>query len=215
MRWPRADCGGDAHEQYMTHVARGIAIGRRMDMPDAALCVIAEHHELADGSGFPQGLRNDGLSVGARIVALADRYDHLCNPVDPSQALTPHEALSQLVRRHASQHDSTILSAFVGTLGIYPAGSAVQLTDGRYAMVTAVVKSERSVTPRVLVHDPALPSDEALFLDLDPKAGAGIRRALRPQDLPPAARDYLRPPRRITYGVQPLARPATPWTRPA
>jgi HD-GYP domain-containing protein (c-di-GMP phosphodiesterase class II) len=198
---------------YETHVAKGVAMGRRMRVCDAALRVIAEHHELADGSGFPQRLRNDGLSVGPRIVALADRYDHLCNPLDPSRAMTPHEALSQLMRLHASQHDSTILGAFVGALGIYPAGSLVQLTDGRYAMVVAAVKSARSTTSRVLVHDPALPADEALFLDLDPKAGAGIRRALRPQELPPAAHEYLQPRRRITYGVQPLSPLGSPWTR--
>ena len=109
---------GKTRALYETHVAKGVAMGRRMNVCDAALRIIAEHHELADGSGFPRGLRNDGLSVGARIVAIANRYDHLCNPVDPSHALTPHEALSQLMRRHASQHDATVLSAFVGALGI-------------------------------------------------------------------------------------------------
>ena len=82
------------------------------------------------------------------------------------------------------------------------------------AMVVAAVKLARSAMPHVLVHDPTLPADEALFLDLNPKAGAGIRRALRAQELPSAARDYLQPRQHITYGVQPLPRSGWSWSRP-
>jgi hypothetical protein len=42
----------------------------------------------------------------------------------------------------------------------------VQLTDDRYALVMQV-NSSRPLKPRVLVHDPKVPRDEALLLDLE------------------------------------------------
>jgi hypothetical protein len=59
-----------------------------------------------------------------------------------------------------------MLSGFIRMMGVYPPGSVVQLTDDRYAMVMQV-NSSRPLKPRVLVHDPKVPRDEALLLDLE------------------------------------------------
>jgi len=45
-----------------------------------------------------------------------------------------------------------VLNAFIRVVGVYPAGSLVQLTDDRHALVVAV-NSSRPLKPRVLVHD--------------------------------------------------------------
>ena len=46
-----------------------------------------------------------------------------------------------------------MLNAFIRMMGVYPAGSVVQLTDDRYALVMSV-NSTRPLKPNVLVHDP-------------------------------------------------------------
>jgi hypothetical protein len=79
----------------------------------------------------------------------------------------------------------------------------VQLTDDRYAMVVGV-NSSRPLKPRVLVHDPRSPKDEALHLDLETQAGLGIRRSLAPSKLPRAALDYLAPRPGVAYFFEPL-----------
>jgi hypothetical protein len=134
--------------------------------------VIAQHHEHADGSGFPAGLNSDRMTMAARIVALVNRYDNLCNPRLPARALTPHEALSLLFAQGRSKFDTSILGAFIKMMGVYPPGSTVQLTDDRYATVVAV-NSSRPLKPSVLVHDPAVPREEALVLDLESAVGLG------------------------------------------
>ena len=179
-----------------------MAIGRRMGLAPAVLAVIEQHHEHADGSGFPRGLGSERMSVAARIVALVDRYDYLCNPASPAKALTPHEALAQLFSQGKSQFDTAIMAAFIKMMGVYPPGSAVQLTDDRYALVSAV-NSSRPLKPRVLVYDPAVPPDEALLLDLQNEPGLGIRRSLRPLALPRPALDYLSPRPRTAYYFEP------------
>ena len=142
------------------------------------------------------------MSVGARIVALVNRYDNLCNPNVPSHALTPHEALALLFAQGKSKFDATILGGFIKMMGVYPPGSAVQLTDERYALVVSV-NSNRPLKPRVLVHDRAVPPDEALLLDLEAEPRLGIRRSLKPIALPREALDYLSPRPRIAYFFEP------------
>jgi HD-GYP domain-containing protein (c-di-GMP phosphodiesterase class II) len=41
--------------------------------------IITQHHEYADGSGYPQFLRADKIAPLARIVAITNTYDNLCN----------------------------------------------------------------------------------------------------------------------------------------
>ena len=187
---------------YEEHVARGVLMARTMGLSHGAQRVIAQHHEHADGSGFPLRLKTDGMTLAARIVALVNRYDNLCNPQFPAQALTPHEALSLLFTQSKTRFDTTTLGAFIRMMGVYPAGSAVQLTDDRYAIVVGV-NSSRPLRPRVVVHDPDVPRTQALICDLEHQHGLGIRRSVKPQQLPAAALAYLAPRPRVAYFFEP------------
>jgi len=183
---------------YREHVSAGVTQGRRMGLTPGALLVLAQHHEQADGSGFPLKLAADRLSTASRIVSLVNRYDNLCNPPQIARALTPHEALSMLFAQSRTKFDATVLNAFIRMMGVYPAGSVVQLTDDRYAMVTSV-NSSRPLKPRVLVHDPKVAREDALFLNLESTPDIGIRRSLAPNKLPRDALDALSPRPRVTY----------------
>jgi HD-GYP domain-containing protein (c-di-GMP phosphodiesterase class II) len=183
---------------YQEHVTHGVGLGRKMALAPGALLVIAQHHELADGSGFPLKLAGDRLSAAARIVALVNRYDNLCNPSSPAQALTPHEALALMYGQMKARFDPAVFGAFIRMMGVYPPGSLVQLSDERYAMVMAV-NAARPLKPRVLVHEPRREREEALPLDLETAPELGIRRSLKPQQLPRATLDWLSPRPRICY----------------
>lgn len=188
----------DAEEQarYRTHVRESVLAGRRLGLSPWALQAIAQHHEMADGSGFPDGLQGASMSLGGKVLALVNRYDRLCNPPQLVQALTPHEALSMIFAHHRPRFDSAVLGAFIRMMGVYPPGSVVQLANDRFAMVVSV-NSTRPLKPRVLVHDPAVPPEQALVLDLETMPDLGIRRSLRPAQLPPAARAWLAPRQRV------------------
>jgi putative nucleotidyltransferase with HDIG domain len=188
---------------YREHVALGLAHGRRMGLSEGALVVLAQHHEMADGSGFPARLNLDRMAIGARIVSLVNRYDNLCNPAKVANSLTPHEALSLIFAQSRDKFDATMLNAFIRMMGVYPPGSVVQLTDDRYAAVVSC-NSSRPLKPRVLVCDTKVPVEEALLLNLDGQVELGIRRSLKPSQLPAAARDYLSPRQRMVYFFEPV-----------
>ncbi len=191
---------------YREHVVRGVAIGKRMGLNPGALLLIGQHHEMADGSGFPKGLNVDRMHAAARIVALVNRYDNLCDPALPAHALTPHEALSLIFAQTRSKFDASMLNAFIRMMGVYPPGSVVQLTDDRFALVTNV-NSTRPLKPRVLVFDGQVPADEALHLNLEQHSDLGIRRSLRAQQLPDDALHYLAPQQRVIYFFEPALPP--------
>ena len=194
---------------FRDHVAKGVVHGRRMAISAGALAVVAQHHEHADGSGFPNRLVADRMTLAARIVAIVNRYDNLCNPGTRTIALTPHEAVSMLFAQGRARYDAPVLNAFIRMMGVYPAGSLVQLTDDRYAMVVGV-NSTRPLKPRVLVHD--APRGRAAaggcgtteLLDLETVPDLGIRRSLSASKLPPAVLQALDPRPRVSYYFEPL-----------
>jgi putative nucleotidyltransferase with HDIG domain len=187
---------------YEEHVELGVIQARRLGLSPGAAQVIAQHHEHADATGFPARLNSDRMTMAARIVALVNRYDNLCNPHLLARALTPHESLSLLFAQGRSKYDASILNAFIKMMGVYPPGSVVQLTDDRYALVVAV-NSSRPLKPSVLVHDAGVERADALVLDLEAVPGLGIRRSIRPQQLPPTALAYLAPGARVAYFFEP------------
>jgi HD-GYP domain-containing protein (c-di-GMP phosphodiesterase class II) len=198
VRWFEDGFSIEDFKLYQDHVNKGVAIANRMQLSEGALMAIAQHHELIDGTGFPMRPPGADLTMPARILALVNRYDNLCNPVRLVTALTPHEALSLLFAQHKARFDNIVLSAFIRMMGVYPPGSVVQLIDGRYALVVSV-NSVRPLKPRVIVHEPSVPKHEALILDLESQPGIGIRRSLKPASLPPEALEYLGPRQRIAY----------------
>jgi len=186
------------YKLYQDHVTHSVAKAKQMGLPAPVLLTISQHHEMADGSGFPLGLKTDKWIPTARILALINRYEGLCNPPNPLKALTPHEALSLIFATMKERFEHQALNAFIRMMGVYPPGSIVQLTDERYAMVMSV-NASRPLKPRVLVVDPSVPSEEAIFLDLQQASGLGIQRSLRAEQLPRQALSYLSPRQRVYY----------------
>ncbi|WP_394789936.1 HD-GYP domain-containing protein [Rhodoferax sp.] len=208
-----ADSGFSPSEQqvYQEHVEHSVAIGRRMGVSEDVLRSIEQHHELADGSGFPSGLMASNLSASGKILALVNRYDNLCNPPRLVNALTPHEALSMIFAQMKSRFDTATLGAFIRMMGVYPPGSVVQLVNDGYAMVVSV-NSARPLKPYVIVFDVTVPRDEALMVDLEHAPELGIRRSLKPSQLPRSVQDYLSPRQRVAYFFERVAGGDRPGT---
>lgn len=105
------------------------------------LRAVLEHHERADGTGYPRGLSLEKIGDVSRIVGLANAYDRLLasGPAKESkEGHTPHTALSRLYLQSGAGFPVVEVAAFVRLLGVYPLGSLVRLHDGRYAVVVDV-----------------------------------------------------------------------------
>lgn len=184
------------------HCEYGLEIGRQAGLPPAILQLIFQHHELYDGSGYPRRMKGEAIDPLARIISLVNAFDTLCNPPNAAQALTPHEALSQMFAQYRARFDPRLLQLFIRFMGVYPAGTVVGLSNEMVGMVIAV-NADHPLKPMVIVHDPEVPKQEAIVLDLAEETDVNIARAIRPDQLLPAVYDYLSPRRRISYYFDP------------
>lgn len=198
---------------YQSHVAHGVAIAMQMGLSADVQRTIGEHHEMMDGSGFPRQMPGADMHMAGKVLALVNRYENMCNPPRASAAVTPHEALSMIFSQMKDRFDLAVLAAFIRMMGVYPPGSVVELSDGRFALVVSV-NSARPLKPRVVVHEPTVPKNEALILNLEQSPAAGIRRSMRPDMLPRASIDYLSPRLRICYFFEQACDPARGETAP-
>jgi len=191
-----------AEEQfYQAHVGYGVK--HASVIPDLATSVkniIACHHEHWDGSGFPNRLQAAKIPRLARIVAIANRYDNLCNPFDLSTARTPGEAVAFMFKREAARFDPELLQIFVKSVGVYPPGCFVALNDGSIGLVVET-NSKDLLRPLVMLYDPGIPRSEALLIDLR-EADAKIDSVLNPAKIPLEAVEYLAPRGRVDYYIE-------------
>lgn len=186
---------------YETHVRHGVAIAQKIGLSKQAIAAIAQHHERLDGSGYPSHLGGAEISLFGRILGLVNAYDNQCNPADIARAITPHEALAQLFAKQRQTLDERLMRLLIRTLGVYPPGTLVRLSDERFGMVVSV-SAEHALRPQVLVYDPDIPQEAALILDLEAEADLRVVEGVRPIAVPGEIRAYLNPRQRVTYYVE-------------
>ncbi len=198
VRWPDDSLSKTEYGLYQDHLGESVRLANAMGLSSQAIKSIGQHHELADGSGFPMRVNGASMTTAGKILSLVNRYDNLCNPARPGTALTPHEALAHIFAQLKHRFDPVVLSAFIRMMGVYPPGSVVQLIDDRYAVVMSV-NSTRPLKPCVLLYESGVARHEALIVDLERAPNISIRRSLKPSSLPAAAMDYLAPRPRTSY----------------
>lgn len=183
---------------YELHCQYGTEIAERLGFPRACMSIIGDHHEAFDGTGYPRGLKGEAIGVLPRIVAIANMYDELCNPVNAAAALTPHEALSIMFTKLRSKFDPKLLQVFIRCLGVYPPGTIVQLSNGVIGMV-ATINTTRPMKPVVVIYDAGVPKEEAILVDMDREPDLNIVKSIRPAQVPQEIYHYLSPRKRVSY----------------
>ncbi|MDP2825104.1 MAG: HD-GYP domain-containing protein [Sulfuritalea sp.] len=117
---------------------------------DTVLDVCLHHHEKVDGSGYPHRLKDEQISVFAKMGAVCDVYDAITSNRPYKAGWDPAESIRKMTEWTNGHFDMRVFQAFVKSIGIYPVGSLVRLSSERLAVVTE--QSEKSLlTPHIKV----------------------------------------------------------------
>lgn len=144
---------GEAEWQVMRrHPSDGHAILRQQkETSPITLDVCLHHHERLDGSGYPEGLKDDQVSLHARIAAICDVYDAVTSIRPYKRPWSPHEALARMLEWEG-HFDPVLLDAFIATLGIAPLGALVRLHSNRLGIVVGAGADPKTPIVRIFFH---------------------------------------------------------------
>jgi len=123
-----------------------------------------------------------------------------------NQSMTPHEALSLMYAHRRAQFDPLAMATLVKSLGVYPPGTLVKLSNDAVGLVMNV-NVGLPLRPRIMVYDDEIPKEDAIIIDLSAESKElGITSSIRPGLLPRAIYDYLNPRKRVNYYVDSKAK---------
>jgi putative two-component system response regulator len=83
----------------------------------ASVPIVREAHERMDGLGYPHGIHAAEVSIGARIVCVADAYDTMTRPRVFRDAMSSADASLELERCSGTQFDPLVVEAFGKVIG--------------------------------------------------------------------------------------------------
>jgi hypothetical protein len=111
------------------------------------------HHERHGGHGYPRGISGNDIPVFGRIAAIVDCYDAITSRRPYAPAMSPSHAVKKLYAWRDIDFDAELVEEFIQAIGIYPAGTLVELSNGEVGVATAGYRTRRLRPQLLLVLD--------------------------------------------------------------
>ena len=111
------------------------AVAPETDQARRVAEILWQHHERADGKGYPRGLKDADQVLASRMVAIADIYEALIHPRPFRDALVPPRGVEAIVHDRPGAFSPQMLRQLLRSLPPFPVGYHVRLSDGCIARV--------------------------------------------------------------------------------
>lgn len=145
------DLSDEDRALLQTHTRIGTMIVEKLGgVSKRVIAIIRDHHERADGSGYPRKLVNSQLNICTRIVSIIDTYDMLSSGTPSTKKIPLDAVLKYIYSWRRSLFDRLLVEKFIQCIGIYPIGSTVELHSGHVGMVISSQPKAR-LFPEVLM----------------------------------------------------------------
>ncbi len=139
------------YDQVPRHVQAGVDILQRSkDIEPAIFEMVMYHHERYDGSGYPYELSGSNLPPLGRIAGIVDCYDAMTTKTSYSPALAAYDAARELNEMRDQQFHGEVVEQFLHTIGMFPTGSIVELSNGSAGLVLEQNRNN-PLQPKVLI----------------------------------------------------------------
>ena len=103
----------EEYELMREHVRIGARILEPIQAYADVIPIVLQHHEYYDGSGYPDGIYGESISLGARIFTVADHYDALISDRPYRAGLAPEVVLGFIKNGAGKKFDPMVVEAFL------------------------------------------------------------------------------------------------------
>ena len=146
--------GKYTEEEYSVmkkHVSLGAEVlSKHENIPHEAMLATSQHHERVNGSGYPQKLYGEKISLFGQIGGIVDVYDAMTYDRVYHKAISCHATLKRLYEWGDTLFNKALVERFIQCIGIYPFGTFVELNTGHCGIVMSV-NHQMSLKPGVLI----------------------------------------------------------------
>ena len=155
-------------EEYKKYVGYSVEILESAgDISSVIVAVAQNHRERHNGTGFPNKLTGDRISLLAKIAGLVDAYQEMIEPRDGVTPVPAAEAVSKLYNSRNIEFQEELVESFIKAIGVYPTGTLVELNNKEVGIVLNH-NPNRRLWPKVAVvlDDQKQPLKQAKVIDL-------------------------------------------------
>lgn len=138
-------------EYAKKHVDESLRILKETpDIPPEVIKLVSEHHERADGSGYPNQLSEKQLSLMSQASGLIDTYCAMTNNRSYAEGTYHQKALDEIHSLSGKQFSTELVDQLIQFMGIYPVSSLVELNTGEVGVVIQQ-NQVRRLLPRIML----------------------------------------------------------------
>ena len=146
--------------------------------------LVLQHHERWDGKGYPNGLNQESIEQGARILAVVDTFVAMTSERVYRKAFLGYDAMKTLLADKSRRFDYEVIKAMIQNVGVYPIGSIVLMNDTSIARIVGIAPAA-PLRPliRILIDESGRhhPDNQGKLVDLREHKNTFIVKAIDPQ----------------------------------
>lgn len=103
--------------------------------------MVYQEHERWNGNGYPQGLKENGITEYAQVLGLADSFIALTHTRHYRDNFIAYKAMQSIIERRNLDFSARMIKALIDVISIFPVDSLVKLNNGAIAKVIRTNKN--------------------------------------------------------------------------
>jgi putative nucleotidyltransferase with HDIG domain len=164
-------------DKMKIHPTVGAEILEQVDFPYPVVPIVRAHHEKWDGSGYPAGLKQEEIPIGARILSAVDCLDALASDRQYRRALPLDQAMAKVASESGTSFDPKVVDILSRRYVELEKLAREQPTQP-FAKLSTDIKVERGAAPDAGFADSGPPTDSAVRLTDQDQLNVAAQREL-------------------------------------
>ncbi len=135
--WKPGRLTEEEYNRVKTHTVHGYHIIKSQNLDDNIIKATLQHHEKCDGSGYPNGLKDDDINFYAKCISIVDSYCAMTSPRSYRQTLIPLQVVDNF-EKSGGKYSQALLKMVLTHIANSQVGMTVRLSDGSVAEIILI-----------------------------------------------------------------------------